>query len=556
MVFNKLFFELVLLLLIIGFAVVGVYTMLLTILNAQTIYVPAVINSDTQYPLLIFSKSHSVNINGKQKAVWNSYQITQKDLVEGVNTIMVQRQTTLGIRGLEKVYKVFVDRTSPKLELVSLIPQEVVGLYELDIYLNQEEYSKLFYNDFKLDPKDKKVTIPLKAGFNIGKFTSVDTNQNISKPLEVVINNIFETRYKYTKCNQIGIALDTNQLQIGYSSLEGKAEITNENNPEFAKLNLPQCESKSDTQISILPVGAKAKCLKCNDNNEYITISNTKGILNRPPILDQLKYPNVVKSNEYISKSGLIGDFIKKRTNFDLADKDGKVNPISEVSLSYEFIIDGEPFEIAGTEDTNNPINANFEADFMSVVDHVYITNRSQDQNNGHTDNQQLQQFKVNDFLGLQFQYQPDWKVSYELEKVGPEISDKKTQNVSNIVVLEKGAYTIEIIQSLKDKGGQCSDPYKPETKKYYTERFIDGVKLLVPLVTQTKSQKIFDKDINLIVVGQDQYGNTVANCLFKVGQYDYRITISTDDKDKPLNDFDKSIEKEIIELLTSIKWY
>jgi hypothetical protein len=554
MILHKYIYRVLIGVLAIIFFIVGVYIVMVTILQSQSVSFPALINSKSEYPALSFTKAHKISVNGSPKAIWNSYQFKAEDFEEGQNIISIERQSLFGVHGFTKDYSIFIDRVDPQLELISNIPQEVINQTSTDIYLQQEVGATLFYGDVKIEAKDKKINIPLKSGINNGRLKTIDRYQNISKTVDFSINNLTQTKYKTNKCDKFAYTLDTSQLQLGYSGVEGKPEITNESDIYFGEANLAKCDG-SETRVPIFPLGFKASCWNCENKDSYITITNNQKIVNRPTPDNQLKYPNIAKSSEYISKSGIIGDLVKK-INLSEKTTDGIVSSILQVTLNYDFTINEKLFQVSGSANINDPKYANFEQDFMFVIDHIYPTDLSIAQKNPHSELKLPGQFKVDDFVGLQFKYEPDWKVSYQVKKDNGFITGTKLKSQSNIVLLEKGAYSMTISQSLKDKQGTCSNPFELESKRNYSEKFIDGIKLLIPLVSKNKS-KIGNNPTNkVLVVSENQYGVTVANCIFTSGVYDYSITINGYDIGKPVTSFDEMIEGEIINIISSISWF
>lgn len=556
MVLNRYIYRLLVGLLCIAAVTFVIYVVVVFALQAQNTSLPNSINSKTPNPYVSFDKTHKISINGSQKAIWKSYQFKSSDFIEGQNIITIERHSIFGIHGFSRDYSVFVDRVSPKLELISNIPQEVINQTSIDIYPQQEIGSILYYNGTTMDLKDKKVSINLKSGLNTGKLSLVDRYQNSSEILDFSINNLTQTKYKLNKCDKFSYALDMTQLQIGYSGVEGKPEITNESDIYFGEANLAKCDI-GEIRIPIYPIGFKANCWNCDKTDNYINITNIQKTVNRPTLENQLRYPNIARAEEYISKSGIVGDLVKKINPSEKIVDEKTINTL-QVSLTYDFSIGEKQYQVSGLVNTNDPKYANFEQDFMFVIDHIYLADLSISQKNPHSDLELPGLFKVEEFSGLQFKYQPDWKVTYQLNKDNGLIKgSNKLKAQSNTVLLEKGAYSVNISQSLKDKLGVCNYPIDVEkTKMYYNEKFIDGIKLQIPLLTQIKSQPDSLGLDKAIVINQNQYGATTANCIFTAGVYDYSIVINGYDKGKPVTAFDEEIEGEIINMISSIKWF
>jgi hypothetical protein len=554
MILHKYIYRVLIGLLVITFFVVGVYIFMITVLDSQSVTLPTLLNTKSAYPSITFNKAHKITINGSTKAVWNSYQFQEEDFEEGQNVISIERQSLFGVHGFNKDYSIFVDRVSPKLELISNIPQEVINQSSIDIYLQQEIGATLLYGDKKIEPKDKKINIPLKSGINTGKLSTIDRYQNVSKVVDFSINNLTQTKYKINKCDKFSYALDTSQLQIGYSGVEGRPEITNESDIYFGQANLAKCDG-SEIKVPIYPVGFKASCWNCDKKDNYITISNLQKVVNRPFPENQLKYPYVSKASEYLGKSGIVGDLIKKINPSEITT-DGKVTSVLQVWLGYDFSIGEKQYQVTGSADINDPKFTNFEQDFMFVIDHLYLTDLAVPQKNVHSDLKQQGIFKVDEFVGLQFKYDPEWKISYQINKDNGLVKGTKLKSLTNEVLLEKGAYSMIITQSLKDKIGTCSNPFNIEDKKYYNEKLIDGVKLLIPLITQNKIEIGNANRDKALVVTENQYGATVGNCIFNSGVYDYKVTINGYDKGKPVTTFDEMIEGEIINIISSVTWF
>ncbi|MBC7472129.1 MAG: hypothetical protein H7196_02600 [candidate division SR1 bacterium] len=555
MILNKYIYRLLVGLLCIAAVTLAIYAFMVFGLQSQNVSLPNIINNKAPNPYISFDKTHKISINGTQKAIWKSYQFKSSDFTEGQNIISIERQSIFGIHGFSKNYTVFVDRVAPELKLIANIPQEVINQNSIDIYLQQEIGTTIYYNDVKADFKDKKLSVNLKSGLNRSKLSVVDRYQNSSKVFDFSVNNLNQTKYKLSKCDKFSYTLDTTQQQIGYSGVEGKSEITNESDIYFGDINLAKCDS-SEIKVPIYPLGYKANCWNCDKTDTYINITNTQKTVNRPTLENQLKYPNISKAEEYTGKSGIKGDLLKK---INLSEKtvDGKTVSILQVFLTYDFLIGEKQYQVSGSVNINDPKMTNFEQDFMFVIDHIYLADPSDPHENFHSDLKLPGLFKIEEFNGLEFKYQPDWKVTYQLKKDNGLLKGSKLKAQNNIVVLEKGGYSVTILQSLKDQLGVCNNPIDLEkVKTNYNEKFIDGIKLLVPLVTKIKTQpsgSVFNK---ALVVNQNQYGASTVNCIFTAGVYDYSITINIYDDSKPVISFDEEIEGEIINMISSIKWF
>jgi hypothetical protein len=549
---SKLFF--IVFIIFIGGALLGVGSMYLLFetIKTESITLPTKLNSTDIAPNIFLKKVHNISINGKNKAVWNSYQTKFADFVEGENTITIQRESKFGLKGAISEYSINVDRIAPILKITYNQPTELVNQSSVDIEIEQEPKSEIYVGDMYTILVNGKVNIPLQPGENTPDIRIKDEFGNLTKNQDFKITNLTGGQYQQSSCGDLIYTIDTSKVQLGYSGVENRPEVTNETDKYFAQANTAQCQTNS-TKVPVYPLGSKAYCWNCDGGYSYISLTNQPNILNRPKVEKELVYPNVVKALEYDTKSGIKGDLVTQQQDINYTienvPKQRKLQ-----TFSFEFIHKETTYKVFASGDINLPKFANLEQDFMFFIDHLYTFGLNKIESNNHVDGSETKEFNDSSFGGMKLNYQSDWKLSLIKGNDYLPINGRPF-DPSNILIAEKGVYSVSIFQTEKNKGGYCGLTFEDSNKKYYTEKEIDGQKLQIPLATVLKTQLGQGGDNNVIQVKQNENGLFVGNCKFTIGNFDYLISVLGGDKGKNVTEFDIKVEKEILDLLSSIKW-
>jgi hypothetical protein len=532
---------------IIGLGAPGTSLFLKSYLKTEDATLPQVINSTIMYPNLEFKKAHKIKINNQEKAIFRSYQIQPTDLKEGENIINISRKSLFGLSGPEKSYTVFVDRIKPEIKLSGTIPQEVINTSDILVPIDSPGADNYFVNDSPANLVNGNVSARLQEGENTIRVSSQDTYGNRSKPLEIKIINDKNQKWQQNACGEFIYTLNAERLQIGYSGVENRPEITNQSDTYFAQANTPVCSSDR-VYVPMYPLGSKALCWNCDGGYSYINISKSDNIINRPSAEVFVGHPNVVSAGEYTTKSGIVGDLIKKVKDQTVY----RENPIQTkvTSLSFAFLIDDNEYVVSGSGSDYNPQLANVEKDFMEVIDHLYLTNREKIQENKHVTTQGYKSYIAKEGGDFEISYPVSWKVTTkkaQATNVDGSV-DRVYYNLTN------GEYAINITQTEVGKSGYCAGLFSEDEEKVYSDMVIDGVSLSVPLVTKTKFQGGIGFGTNVYRIESKSSGK-VGYCTFTAGKGDYMINVYTSERGTPVNSFDETGEKEIIEILKSIKW-
>lgn len=342
-------------------------------------------------------------------------------------------------------------------------------------------------------------------------------------------------------------SLDTDHLQIGYSGVENRPEVTNLSDKYFAEANAAVCSTES-IRVPIYPAGSKALCWNCDGGYSYIYVIKSDKIINRPSPEVLANNPYVVSAREYTTKSGLTGDFIKRIKDQTTYLK----NPIqSQVTLlSFAFVIGENEYVVYGSGNDYNPQLANIEKDFIAFIDHIYLTNDDNPQVNDHTVTPLYNTYIAKENGDFEISYPVTWKVITK-KLPNPSASypgDSVSYNLTN------GDYTINIVQSETGKAGYCAGVLEEDEEKVYSKVTIDSVDLAIPLVTKTKAQSGIGFGTSVYRIEIKPTGK-IGYCTFAAGKNDYTINVYSYEQGIPVNAFDQASEKEIVEILKSIKW-
>ncbi|MGL4758375.1 MAG: hypothetical protein ACRCXZ_03500, partial [Patescibacteria group bacterium] len=434
-----------------------------------------------------------------------------------------------------QTYKVFVDRAINNPEFSRAIPEQVFNQKSIILPVTVENGDTLLVNEKQVKIENNSINLKLDADKNEFNIQSQDQYGNTSLPKSIIITNNTDPKWKEYTCGSLKYYLDSTKLQHGYSGVEDRPEFEQGKDEEFSRINsFGSLCNEGSISSAIYPLNSKAGCWNCGGNYSYINVTKNSRLLNRPDIKQSIDYPYITEAKEYITKSGITGDLIKKTLELESGEKD---KTIKNSTIIFTFSINEEEYVINATERSNSE----WEDDFMSVIDTLTLTKPTDKQDNSYSKTAESKTYSFTQESPFEISANSDWKV-YESKG---ELEGYKSLN------LNKGTYTIRIDQFTSEKNGNGISKSEVEISKTKQMK-IGDLDVLVPLVSKVKPIASAAGAFNFDVLFEesDGYTNELTS-----GDYNYSVIVYNDDSMNSPTKFDTEIEKEILEILESIKW-
>lgn len=491
------------------------------------------LNSSSINDTIEFTHAHKLTINDKEIGIGKKFVLAEDLFKQGNNTIELQRVSFWGIKGISKPTSVSVDTLINKVKFVKNPPKKVFNLASIDVSIEKDKEDSLLVNQKSVQAKDNKITLQLNQGEN--KF-DINTQDNVGNKSEVEQLSIFNEKnpkYKEVVCDKVKFYLNSEKVQIGLSGVEGRPEVTNESDEYFAEVNKTSGKCTSpNSNYTIQLLNTKAGCWNCGGGfSEYITIGKSVEVLNIPKPETKEINPSILKAEDYTTETGIIGRLTKLKTFGD--DK--------LQSHEFRFVINNEEYIVSSGVIKDEQISE----DFMEILNSLSLVDPNDEQNIKVNENISPKKYSFSEGT-FSIQANGDWRV--ERGQLGLR-GDYKTETLT----FTKGQFTITVDKYLNEVGvcGAVADLVPIEKYKLIN---IDGLELYIPQYTKILPREpgITDGLISS-VFQKDKNGN--FDCVYEAGDNKYEIRMYHSDQNRQQSELDAKMEKEVNELLQTIKW-